>query len=444
MKKMILPLARSRDRSVSFRLQHATGPERGRRRRDRRRDRRGDRRRGLEFGWRRFGRRPARRNGRRDDRLRGDPAGSRLRPAAAPLRGMGLRLLRQPGLPRVLLSRSILPARIRAGSLPYEAERFVLASARAMTEIPLADSPLVEALPALAQSRRAARLRAARLPHPALYRHADRAGRDRPAARPQVRGLRHYVVEEDGAIMQLVPESRRAWHAGVGVWKGERDLNSASIGIEIVNPGHDGGLPPFPILADRRADRARARTSSRAIACGPSACSPIPTSPRSASAIPANAFPGMRWRARASATGLSRRRSRAARCSVSRQEGPHVRALQAMLALYGYGIEMTGVFDRPTEIVLDRVPAPFPAIAGRRRGRCVDAEDVAGAGWGDGKLAESVVIWVARRKSLPECAVAQSLIAVRRFQRSDEGDIFHAARSIEGTGSRDGTSPGAG
>ena len=56
----------------------------------------------------------------------------------------------------------------------------------------------------------------------------------------------HYFVQEDGEIVQLVAESARAWHAGTGFWKGETDMNSASIGIEIVNPGHDGGSPPFP------------------------------------------------------------------------------------------------------------------------------------------------------------------------------------------------------
>ncbi len=56
----------------------------------------------------------------------------------------------------------------------------------------------------------------------------------------------HYVVEEDGGIVQLVPEARRAWHAGRSSWAGESDLNSATVGIEIVNGGHDFGLPPFP------------------------------------------------------------------------------------------------------------------------------------------------------------------------------------------------------
>jgi N-acetylmuramoyl-L-alanine amidase len=56
----------------------------------------------------------------------------------------------------------------------------------------------------------------------------------------------HYLIEEDGRVFLLVPEERRAWHAGVSYWKGERNLNGASIGIELVNPGHDWGYQPFP------------------------------------------------------------------------------------------------------------------------------------------------------------------------------------------------------
>lgn len=56
----------------------------------------------------------------------------------------------------------------------------------------------------------------------------------------------HYVVTEDGAIVSLVPERLRAWHAGKAYWRGDRDINARSIGIEIVNPGHDWGYRPFP------------------------------------------------------------------------------------------------------------------------------------------------------------------------------------------------------
>src|ERR1044071_1347313 len=56
----------------------------------------------------------------------------------------------------------------------------------------------------------------------------------------------HYVVFEDGRIVQCVPEARRAWHAGVSSWAGETDINSCSIGVEIVNPGHEFGYRDFP------------------------------------------------------------------------------------------------------------------------------------------------------------------------------------------------------
>jgi N-acetylmuramoyl-L-alanine amidase len=56
----------------------------------------------------------------------------------------------------------------------------------------------------------------------------------------------HYMVEEDGRVFRLVPEDRRAWHAGVSEWDGETDVNGISVGIEIVNGGHDFGLPDYP------------------------------------------------------------------------------------------------------------------------------------------------------------------------------------------------------
>ena len=56
----------------------------------------------------------------------------------------------------------------------------------------------------------------------------------------------HYVVDEDGSVVRLVPEDLRAQHAGISYWRGRRGLNDTSIGIEIVNPGHEWGYRPFP------------------------------------------------------------------------------------------------------------------------------------------------------------------------------------------------------
>jgi N-acetylmuramoyl-L-alanine amidase len=63
---------------------------------------------------------------------------------------------------------------------------------------------------------------------------------------PHARVSAHYVVEENGVIWRLVPENRRAFHAGLSCWQGESDLNAVSLGIEIVNPGHEWGYRPFP------------------------------------------------------------------------------------------------------------------------------------------------------------------------------------------------------
>lgn len=63
---------------------------------------------------------------------------------------------------------------------------------------------------------------------------------------PEAKVSAHYLVEEDGRVFALVPEDRRAWHAGVGGWRSYVHVNDVSVGIEIVNPGHQFGYRPFP------------------------------------------------------------------------------------------------------------------------------------------------------------------------------------------------------
>ncbi|WP_343562268.1 N-acetylmuramoyl-L-alanine amidase [Kiloniella sp. b19] len=65
---------------------------------------------------------------------------------------------------------------------------------------------------------------------------------------PDAQVSAHYLVCEDGQILQLVPDDRRAWHAGVAAWDGQNDINSCSIGVEIVNPGHEWGYRPFTTI----------------------------------------------------------------------------------------------------------------------------------------------------------------------------------------------------
>ena len=76
---------------------------------------------------------------------------------------------------------------------------------------------------------------------------------------PEAKVSAHYLIDTDGTVTALVPEEKRAWHAGKSYWRGEADVNSASVGIELVNPGHEWGYEPFsddqmvalmPLLAD--------------------------------------------------------------------------------------------------------------------------------------------------------------------------------------------------
>ena len=63
---------------------------------------------------------------------------------------------------------------------------------------------------------------------------------------PAAKVSAHYLIDEDGTVVSLVPEEKRAWHAGRSYWRGITDVNSASIGIELANPGHEWGYRPFP------------------------------------------------------------------------------------------------------------------------------------------------------------------------------------------------------
>src|SRR5258708_18531531 len=90
----------------------------------------------------------------------------------------------------------------------------------------------------------------------------------------------HYVVLQDGYIIQLVAEARRAWHAGASSWAGESDINSRSIGIEIANPGHDHGYPAFPKRQVAAGDAAFRRNVTRP------PISPHPSLPPSSNAPP--------------------------------------------------------------------------------------------------------------------------------------------------------------
>jgi N-acetylmuramoyl-L-alanine amidase len=163
----------------------------------------------------------------------------------------------------------------------------------------------------------------------------------------------HYVVFENGRIVQCVPEAMRAWHAGVSSWAGETDINSCSIGIEIVNPGHEFGYRDFPL---------------RQIAAVISLCKSIVTrrGPISSDRVlghsdvaparkqdPGEKFP---WEL-LSESGIGHW-VRAAQLNLDGttlkpgDRGEAVTRLQRTLRNYGYGIADTGTYDDATRDVV--------------------------------------------------------------------------------------------
>ena len=158
----------------------------------------------------------------------------------------------------------------------------------------------------------------------------------------------HYLVWEEGRVTQLVAESRRAWHAGLSFWKGERDINSASIGIEIVNPGHDGGAPPFPdrqieavIALSRDLCRRHEIPSERVLAHSDVA----PARKRD----PGENFP---WRAlHAAQVGhwVVPKPAGDGRSLGRGDRGKAVESVQGLLTHYGYDVTPNGLFDETTE-----------------------------------------------------------------------------------------------
>jgi N-acetylmuramoyl-L-alanine amidase len=163
----------------------------------------------------------------------------------------------------------------------------------------------------------------------------------------------HYVVFEDGRIVQCVPEERRAWHAGDSSWAGETDINSRSIGIEIVNPGHEFGYSAYPL---------------RQIAAVISLCKSIITrrGPISADRIlahsdvaparkqdPGEKFPwgllsesGVGHWVRAAPLNLEGTGLKPG------DRGEPVTRLQRTLRSYGYGLAETGTYDDATREVV--------------------------------------------------------------------------------------------
>jgi N-acetylmuramoyl-L-alanine amidase len=154
----------------------------------------------------------------------------------------------------------------------------------------------------------------------------------------------HYLVWEDGRVWQLAPESRRAWHAGKSLWTGESDLNSRSIGIEIVNPGHDGGAPPYP-EAQIEAVIALCRDISARHAIAPQRVLAHSDIAPGRKMDPGEIFPWPALYRAGVGHWVAPAPIRAGPVYEPGAMGPPVAALQALLAEYGYGVKPNGVYD---------------------------------------------------------------------------------------------------
>jgi N-acetylmuramoyl-L-alanine amidase len=168
----------------------------------------------------------------------------------------------------------------------------------------------------------------------------------------------HYLVHENGHVVQMVRESDRAWHAGKSSWRGDADMNSCSVGIEIVNPGHLLGYRKFPerqveaviglcrgILA-RHAIRPQRVLAHSDVAPG-------------RKIDPGEKFPWRRLAAAGVGHFVAPARSGGRPVLRPGDRGGAVEELQSMLSLYGYGIDITGVFDEQTGVVVSAFQRHF-------------------------------------------------------------------------------------
>ena len=170
----------------------------------------------------------------------------------------------------------------------------------------------------------------------------------------------HYIVHEDGRIVQMVREVDRAWHAGKSCWQGEGDINSCSIGIEIVNGGHDYGMPDFPdvqlatIVNLSQSIVARNAIPARRVLAHSDVAPVRKVDPGEKFDWKLLAQSGVgHWTEPAPIAG--------GRYFCEGESGQPIEALQAMLSLYGYKIDVNGFFDAQTKGVVEAFQRHFRA-----------------------------------------------------------------------------------
>lgn len=159
----------------------------------------------------------------------------------------------------------------------------------------------------------------------------------------------HYLIHEDGRVVQLVEEANRAWHAGEGSWRGRKDVNSSSIGIEIVNGGHAGDLPAYPdeqirVVIDLCRDIVRRQAILPEFVLAHSDIAP------GRKEDPGEHFPWERLHANGIGHRVEPSPLRGGRFFGPGDRGEPVSAFQAMLAAYGYGVPIDGDFGEVTRL----------------------------------------------------------------------------------------------
>ena len=161
----------------------------------------------------------------------------------------------------------------------------------------------------------------------------------------------HYFVYEDGRIDQLVPEARRAWHAGASSWKGATDINSRSIGIEVANPGHEYGYRDFPdaqidaVIALCR-DIAARHPIRRERVLAHSDIAPARKKD------PGEKFPWDRFAAAGVGLWVEPSPIGPGRTLSANDKGAQVEQLQKRLGRFGYGLKVTSLYDDDTRSVV--------------------------------------------------------------------------------------------
>jgi N-acetylmuramoyl-L-alanine amidase len=179
----------------------------------------------------------------------------------------------------------------------------------------------------------------------------------------------HYVVAEDGAITQMAPEAYRAWHAGVSHWQGIEDINSCSIGIEIHNPGHDGGYPDFPDGQMAAVEALCLDIVARHLIAGARVLAHSDVAPRR-KIDPGEKFDWARLARAGVGHWVEPARISAGESLDLGAGGDSVRTLQQALRRYGYGIDPTAIFDEHTKIVVSAFQRHFrPALVDGRADR---------------------------------------------------------------------------